>query len=644
MILATFLVVIPFSYYSIESFSKALINHQTNFQVVMAKVISSELYEDYFDYLLNQIVEARRQREELLALGLRFRTLLNDLEPLSPKERLDIASDQLALMNEHGIETTVFNASGKPVKGYDHFSHIIDWNSVTDIAGRKFNELIGLDSLPTSGLMTILSFSADDRGDQMYLAFCLPIDNASLIKNELVTLTFLMRIDLMRTKAVFTTKSIAEQMTDRLKRLPIEGASVTLIEAKTGRKLVEYGPKTNLPPTAFLERTKNFGTVEDELILNSGEGAHLVMADYLRPLDWFLVMATPVKQILSPVNDLIGQFVIIAVISSIVMCLIAALVTYYFTKPILRLCKEAAAAASLDFNSKEAEEFFYLERHSTRGDEIGSLERAFMGMGRTIVSHVKELLSEAERRERLHGELAAAQGIQLGILPDPDLAVGKAPCQVAARLLTAKEVGGDLYDFFTTQDGREALILGDVSDKGVPAALFMAMTVTLVRQAILDEGLSPSVAMAKVNERLSAQNTNCMFVTLFISLLDPATGSITYANGGHCQPLALSSSGAVRTLEGLSGPMVGALDGFSYLNFNDTLEPGEICLLYTDGVTEAQNEKAEFFGFERLENLARGQIGLSPEDLVELVVGAVSEFRGQAEPSDDICLLAFATK
>ena len=245
-------------------------------------------------------------------------------------------------------------------------------------------------------------------------------------------------------------------------------------------------------------------------------------------------------------------------------------------------------------------------------------------------------------KERMEGELSAARDIQMGILPPPDGAPEICGFSASAFLDPAKEVGGDLYDFFTTRDGRRALVLGDVSGKGVPAALFMSMTVTLVRYA-LDSGLDPAAAMTRVNAMLEEHNPGNMFVTLFLALYDPQSGELAYANGGHCPPCIVDarSDRSPRLLEHLSGPLVGVMPDLEYTLFLDRLEDGETCLLFTDGVTEAMNERKELYGEERLMEVMARHRNVKPKELLALVFGDIIRYRGEEPQSDDITMLAF---
>jgi sigma-B regulation protein RsbU (phosphoserine phosphatase) len=213
----------------------------------------------------------------------------------------------------------------------------------------------------------------------------------------------------------------------------------------------------------------------------------------------------------------------------------------------------------------------------------------------------------------------------------------------AVFLEPAKEIGGDFYDFFQTEDGRYALVIGDVSGKGVPAALFMAVTVTLVR-SILGSGLNPAEAMGKINNLLQAHNPSQMFVTLFLGLYTPENRRLEYANAGHNPPYTVlrESGKACAVLEGLSGPLAGVFPGIGYELFCRELREGEFCLLYTDGVTEAENAELQAYGETRLKEYLESRRGGSPQELVTGIAEDIRKVRGTAEPSDDITMLAFA--
>jgi sigma-B regulation protein RsbU (phosphoserine phosphatase) len=254
--------------------------------------------------------------------------------------------------------------------------------------------------------------------------------------------------------------------------------------------------------------------------------------------------------------------------------------------------------------------------------------------------NIEERLKATTVKERLEAELGVARDIQMGMLPPPDSLPPGFGCRIQGFLQPAKEVGGDFYDFFSAPDGRLAVVIGDVSDKGAPAALFMAMTVTLVRLTI-ENGLSPAAALTQINGRLVDKNPEGLFVTIFLGLLDVATGEMEYANGGHCPPLVAGGPDGVRRLEDLSGLVLGAWPDQAYTGFKTTLRPGETCLFYTDGVTEAQDSQGAFFGTDRLEEVARAAKGSPPGEMNRLIHEATLVFSGPAQPYDDLTLLSF---
>ncbi len=193
--------------------------------------------------------------------------------------------------------------------------------------------------------------------------------------------------------------------------------------------------------------------------------------------------------------------------------------------------------------------------------------------------------------------------IQRSILPSnfppfPD----RKDFELHAAMVPAREVGGDLFDFFLLDDDHLGFVIGDVSGKGVPAALFMSVARTLLR-ATAQHRTSPGECLTYVNDSLAEQNVAAMFVTLFYGVLNTRTGDLEFANGGHNPPYVFSSDGKLRALRGKSGPLLGMLEGCQYKTLHDRIAPGEGLLLYTDGVTEAVEKGTEFFGEQRLEQV-----------------------------------------
>jgi sigma-B regulation protein RsbU (phosphoserine phosphatase) len=209
----------------------------------------------------------------------------------------------------------------------------------------------------------------------------------------------------------------------------------------------------------------------------------------------------------------------------------------------------------------------------------------------------------------------------------------------------AREVGGDLYDFFVTEDGKLCFLVGDVSGKGMPAALFMARAKSLIRLAAdlmrSPDGktASPSDIITRVNRELCLDNSDMMFVTLFLAILTPETGEVEYCNAGHNPPYQLKGS-SIEPIEGGKGMILGVSPDAVYPTGQLKLAPGEGIYLFTDGVTEANNAAEELYGEHRLEEVLRGVAGAPSAEIIKTVTAEVGGFVGQALPFDDITMLS----
>jgi len=253
------------------------------------------------------------------------------------------------------------------------------------------------------------------------------------------------------------------------------------------------------------------------------------------------------------------------------------------------------------------------------------------------------LLREREvqtARERIESELAIATEIQTSVLPRtfppfPD----RPEFDIYACMRPAREVGGDFYDFFFIDDEQFCFVIGDVSDKGVPAALFMMMARTHLRTAAsLDP--DPSAMLERANQLLNADNASCMFVTVLCVRLNVRTGELRAANAGHNPPLLGRSAGEASYHRIPAGFVAGGMPGTRYPAASLTLSPGDLIYLYTDGVTEARNGDAALYGDKRLLETFTRLSALAPQALVEAVLADVQGFAAGAPQSDDITMLA----
>jgi adenylate cyclase len=246
-----------------------------------------------------------------------------------------------------------------------------------------------------------------------------------------------------------------------------------------------------------------------------------------------------------------------------------------------------------------------------------------------------------EAQARVAGELEAARRIQMGMLPAPrSLFAAERRFGLDALLVPARTVGGDFYDCFMIDQHRLFFVVGDVSGKGLPASLFMALAKSLIKSiALRAENADPGAILVRANAEISRDNPESLFVTVFAGVLDTRTGSLAYSNAGHEPPLALPPGGAVLAVEHAGGPPLCVIDGFEYPTGHRDLAVGEWLCVATDGVTEAMNAGRGLYGAQRLRAVLGRMDGASPQSVVQEVAADVHRFAEGAEQSDDLTLL-----
>lgn len=273
------------------------------------------------------------------------------------------------------------------------------------------------------------------------------------------------------------------------------------------------------------------------------------------------------------------------------------------------------------------------------GDEVGQLYSSFNNMRHALKEYITNLTETTKAKERIESELHIAQTIQMSFLPKrfppfPD----RNEFELYATLVSAKEIGGDLYDYFFLDEENLFISIGDVSDKGVPAALFMAATKTLIK-GVAETMNDPSKIMEKVNFELCQDNDSSMFVTYFSGILNIRTGTLRYSNAGHNPPLLVRKDSTPTWLELPPGLVLGAMEDSQYKDLKITLQSGDSLLLYTDGVTEATNKRQEIYSNQRLLDKTRELQTNNPEHIVNQIMDSIREFSRGTDQSDDITLL-----
>lgn len=273
-----------------------------------------------------------------------------------------------------------------------------------------------------------------------------------------------------------------------------------------------------------------------------------------------------------------------------------------------------------------------------RKDEIGRLSRAFHTMQDQLQHYIEDLTQATAARERMDAELTTARLLQHALLPREQPDHEDVGADLAATLNSARGVGGDLFNYLRLDEDRLFFVIGDVSDKGVPAALFMTRANALIKGAA-GRGETPEAVLDVVNRSLSEENELCMFVTLLAGLLDLRTGRLRLASAGHDAPLKVSAGGEVDWVPLDNGPPVGLDEDAIFTGHDLQLDEGDTLFTYTDGVTEARNPDGVMFGEERLEAVLRGSASRDAAALLSAVHEAVEHFAAGAEPADDLTLL-----
>jgi sigma-B regulation protein RsbU (phosphoserine phosphatase) len=379
-----------------------------------------------------------------------------------------------------------------------------------------------------------------------------------------------------------------------------------------------------------------------------GETANYVAYAPLENTGWSLAIVLPVSTVIAPAletqgniagtvdmvgsyvnaqtetirNYFIAMFVAIIVLVAVVSFLLARMIV----KPIMSLMRGAQTIGAGDLESRVK---------VNSGDELEALAGSFNKMADNLQEQMAELKRTTAEKERLVKELEIAKGIQQSFLPEkePDIP----GFDIAASNIPAKEVGGDFYDFIPISTDKWGLTIADVSGKGVPAALFMALSRTLVRASATG---NPKVgdAIEKANDLICADSKSGMFVTLFYAILDAKKKSLRYVNAGHNPPLLKQPSGSTVLLKA-DGIALGVIDGITLEEADLQLESGDIVTLFTDGVTEAINEKEEQFGQQRLLSIIEENRTLPAKEIIRKIQDTVATHSGGQPQFDDITLM-----
>jgi sigma-B regulation protein RsbU (phosphoserine phosphatase) len=346
---------------------------------------------------------------------------------------------------------------------------------------------------------------------------------------------------------------------------------------------------------------------------------------------WSLGVLFPQDELMADIFSLNRTVLFLGIVGFSFLLVVIVFIAGSITRPLRALAKatENIGSGNLD-----------VELPALKSqDEVGKLTESFTYMKSSLKQYIKELTETTAAKERIESELKIAHDIQMGILPKifPPFP-NRSEFKIYATIEPAKEVGGDFYDFFFIDDNHLCFTIGDVSGKGVPAALFMAVTKTLIK-AKINIGITPDEILTKANNELSLDNDSCMFVTIFCGILNTKTGEVFYTNGGHNPPLVIRQGREVIFLKVSTGIAIGVMENMTFKTERLVLQPGDSLFMYTDGVTEAVNKKEELFSEERLIKEVTALQGKSIQGLVEGIMQKLETFSQGMSQADDITMM-----
>lgn len=404
--------------------------------------------------------------------------------------------------------------------------------------------------------------------------------------------------------------------------------------------IVAYPYKAELSYKTLYEFLEDHDGLEDaNEILSSNNGyttvvqnntgtMYVLFYSSIEHTGWTLVTIMPLKVILKPVGSIIGIFGILMLIGLIIVAVICRSAIRRVTMPITQFADSADEIASGNLSVQ-------LPTIKTK-DEMLRLHNSFATMQKSLIQQIEETRSANEEKGRIESELNIARDIQMSMLPKtfppfPD----RNDIEIYGKQKPAKEVGGDLYDFYI-RDEKLFFCIGDVSGKGVPASLVMAVTRTLFRTISFKEAL-PERIMFGINNAMANNNESNMFVTLFLGVLDLPTGRLRYSNAGHNAPMLIGQT--IGLLPCAANVPLGVQTDWKFSQQETTIDLNTCIFLYTDGLTEAENAANEQFMEERMIEVAKG-MSHEPQQMIEQMFNAVHQFVGNAEQSDDLTMLA----
>jgi len=388
-------------------------------------------------------------------------------------------------------------------------------------------------------------------------------------------------------------------------------------------------------------------------------GEYYAAYGYIPVPGWTQILFESVDEVMVPAEGLISEmeeysdslinkekvtFNISVIIVALAIVLIMIVSNVYVSR---RIKKKIAPIVQMTDSLKEfsgINMFFEMEDEYKTGDEVQVLAENFESLAGKMRDYVDKIVDEMSEKERVRTELSLATKIQADMLPNIFPAFPERPeFTIYASMTPAKEVGGDFYDFFFAGDTHLAMVMADVSGKGVPAAMFMMMAKSMIQSRIIAKR-DPKSVLEEVNNLICENNKEKMFVTVWVGILDINTGIVTAANAGHEYPILKDVDGNFRIIKDKHGFVIGGKKNMKHTNYEMLMEPGAKLFVYTDGVPEAMNEAGELFGMERTLAAVNLAAESAPEDILATVDSEVKKFVESAEQFDDLTMLCIEYK
>ncbi len=441
---------------------------------------------------------------------------------------------------------------------------------------------------------------------------------------------------------VLTADLPMEWLTEKVNSIKPYKSSYNLMIGKGGSYIVHTNPDRILNETIFTATTDMVDTTVRHLgkemikgntgmvTLQNDDTLSFVMYAPVPSSGWSLAMVLPLRDVYAGVIEMNTILIIVAVLALFLIAFLTHNVIKKISKPIGEFAVSARSIAKGNFNTP-------LPVVKSE-DELFELRKSMDFMQTSLNTYITELKDTTSAKERIESELNIARQIQMGMIPKifppfPD----RNDIDLFAMLRPAKEVGGDLYDFFI-HDEKLFFAIGDVSGKGVPASLLMAVTRSLFRSvaATLED---PKLIVESINHAIGESNESNMFVTMFIGVLDLPSGHVKYCNAGHNPPCIISESGEVSFLDVIPNTPVGIFDHFEYTTQTVDIPHGSTAFLYTDGLTEAENPQKELYTEKRLMDVLKSHPSVDAESMLRIVLKSVEGHVNGAVQSDDLTMM-----